>query len=136
MARWALFIFCIFYLTACNSGRKDRDCLRFRAGEFYLSNKQNGHSYKIVRNDVNQLETDETTGRTSIFTIKWLDPCTYQLTFVSGKTASGDTIWVDPRLRATTTRILNVGKNYYVFETAVTGINFVFGDTIRAIHMR
>ena len=130
MTRLILLVSTLFSLVTCHFSPRQADCSKFRAGEFYLANKKLGTQYRIVRNDVNQIETDKRSGTTSIFRIKWISPCEYELTFLSKKSAASDTTTFIPPFRVLRTRIISTGDTYYIFESKALGIDITYGDTI------
>lgn len=89
-----------------------------------------GREFKIVRNDVNQIETDLTSGTVSIEKIKWLNPCEYELSLVSRKIIGPDTLPHPPPGAVLKIKIVSTGTDYYVFEAKLPDTDYTYSDTM------
>ena len=136
MMKAVLFIPVICFAAACHFQPKPSDCSKLRAGEFYLSARKTGNEYSIVRNDVNQIETNLRTGSAATLKIKWINPCEYQLTYVSLKAMGPDTLLPPIQYTSLRTRITEVGDDYYIFETKPDSLDMIYSDTMKIVKTR
>jgi hypothetical protein len=136
MIKVVLFFSFICFAAACHFQPKQSDCSKLKAGEFYISGAKAGQPYSIVRNDVNQVETNIGTGAVTTLKIKWINPCEYMLTFVSRKTIGPDTMPHLPPNVIIRTLITEVKDDYYIFETKADNLDMFYSDTMRIIKTR
>jgi hypothetical protein len=81
MYKLVLF-FVLSFISANLSAQKN--CKYYKVGNFTLSDKGLGISYRIERSPDKQIETDLKTGKITIFNVKWNSECEYELSVVSG----------------------------------------------------
>jgi hypothetical protein len=130
------YLFIVLLFASCNHYKKKVDCERYRNGRFLLINSvERVVEYKIDRNDSIQTETDQT-GFISMQKVRWIDPCTYELTFLSSNhpplsdsSANSEEM---RRLRQIPyiTKIVATGENYYVFRAKKRGTGYEYSDTL------
>jgi hypothetical protein len=130
MTKIRLLAALLLLFAACNSHPEETDCARFKVGEFHISLKKTGQEFKIVRNDVNQIETNLTTGTVGTFKIEWKSACEYELTLLSRKPGPTDSLTYPPAGSKLDIQIISTGTNYYVFEGRVPGRHFAYRDTL------
>ena len=70
----------LIYLS-CNSAIRieQKRCADFRTGRFHLKDNQISYEVEVVRDDSLQVEKDLQSGYETIFAVKWLEKCKYQL---------------------------------------------------------
>ena len=69
----------VLSVPALDAQVSNAECAKFHTGEFVDGSLP---YITIKRDSVYQVETDTRTGKTSTFSIRWTDSCTYELTFV------------------------------------------------------
>ena len=90
-------------------------CDELKNGIFYFYPQNCAKGFLILRKGTLQKEIDLSTKDTSLWEIKWQDPCTYTLNFIKSslpKTKS-QIEWLNNNLLVT--NILTVTNQYYVF---------------------
>ncbi len=107
---------------------------KIKVGHFYFySTKQNAWS-EIFRNDDTQTEIFRNTNDTSIYSVKWANPCTYEMLLLKSTTAfePGEEDYV--KSFKTVTTILSISKGYYTFTSIVSSEkyrqSYNFNDTV------
>jgi hypothetical protein len=128
---FAFICILILYLTSsCNSTSQILECDKFRNGEFYLKLKLDNSTYSIKRNDSIQVESNIATGESVTSKIKWTGPCEFEMLFLSQSNDSPDSIIKFLQDKPVRSRIIKIGKSYYVFESRTDNINFTYTDTM------
>lgn len=120
-------------LTSCSERKHQLDCTRFRTGKFEFKIRGLNRTYLIERNERIQIESDLVTGSKGVFSVNWIDSCTYDLTLLNFLNKGSDSLTNPmyhskfPQVRA---QIIEFGKDYYVCQTVVDGKNFESRDTM------
>jgi hypothetical protein len=115
-------------VSSCYLTSKDNDCGMFRTGKFRFYGKESKWEYIIERNDSVQIERNLTNGHITKTRIKWTGDCEYQLTYLG----ENDATYQNPEImksKALKTKILQVTKDYCIFETTMDGSDRVLTDT-------
>lgn len=128
-----LIIFVGFLTNSCSSSVKKEDCERFRVGKFRLDSKIDNTYWIIERTDSFQIETGSKSGETHKFKVNWTNPCEYELINEADSVTAGDSLISIIRKLTTKTKIINTGKDYYVFEVQKEGVPMKYSDTIRVV---
>ena len=128
-------LFVIFNIS-CSNIEKKIDCEQFKDGKFYLKGRHSNEEYIIERNGYIQTETTKRTGNIVSMSVKWVNPCTYELIFkelIRNDTIAADGKKVIIKIKddsPVSTSILKVAKNYYVFGIGKSGYNYEYSDTM------
>ncbi len=127
----------LFY--SCSSGTdkeenksKENSCAQFRTGNFlfHLKDKRGDSFFTIKRNDSIQTETDEKTGNYSKLSVKWTDPCTYELKMIETTFPMSDSVQQIRKTNPFKTEILFFTKDYYIFKSQRFNSNYFMTDTM------
>lgn len=96
----------------CSACKRPVNCKDFRTGTFVLEGDTN---YKFVRTSDTQIETNLSTGDTTVFDITWLDDCSYRLNFREGYYPKrNDTLIM-------TVKIIKTAGDYMYYESTAKG---------------
>lgn len=124
----ALSVFLMYSFTL----HKPASCSMYRKGVFYY-HYYNGEKIKhftITRNDTLQVETDDETGLSSYFKIRWLDSCVYEMRFINTTIMKSSENIAEQRKMILTTTILGGTSDYYLFESKANISTSILRDTI------
>jgi hypothetical protein len=122
-----------FLLASCASANKQSNCENFKAGRFELHSEGDNSVLLIDRNDSIQTETNKSTGHIVKARIKWIGICEYDLTYFTQTTNSSDTIVLFVQSRPLKTRIIQTGKDFYIFKFSMEDTNVTLVDTLRVV---
>lgn len=116
----ALLLLTSYFMTGCQTSKhlQDSRCESYHTGSF-IQNEYNesglGHwkkmSFLISRTDSTELIISKTNilpDDTSLYYIKWLTPCSYELSYVSSTNT-----WVDSLIKI---KILPERKTYFIIK--------------------
>lgn len=92
-------------------------CKSLQQGSFKIVSKETGTTF-IKRTDKEQIEKNETLGYEVIFSIKWLDECTYELR--PKKLIKGDPSIMGDGTHFVKTKIKEISNKTYVAETTAS----------------
>lgn len=110
-------IFTILFLTAYTGFcQNSSSCQNFKTGVFYIYPKNDTGRFVITRTGDVQKEVDLVTGDSTIWKIKWMDDCVYQLKFIS---TSGKLSAEQRELQTKHDLVISItgsGKDYYTFQ--------------------
>jgi hypothetical protein len=118
-------------LFPCSVAFSQVDCSTFRTGKF--QNIENGVvKSEIERTDSTQIESD---GDVFVkFKVKWLDNCTYSLTFLSGNEAWKKSVKRPKKNPELIVRIVDIKGDLYQLEARfVDDDKFVYKSTMMKV---
>jgi hypothetical protein len=110
-----IFIFILLLISLHISAQKN--CTYYKTGKFLLTDVGLGIQTKIERVGDKQFETDMKTGKITVFNVKWINECEYELSIVSGNTES----YLFFKSKVLVMRILEVYADGYKFEGHIKG---------------
>lgn len=111
-------------LPYVSSAQDKNQCVQYHDGVFYSYPKNSGSQYIDYRSGstVKEIEVGKTD--TSYWSVKWLDPCTYELKLQSGGTLKpADKQFM--KEHSLVYHITATGKDYYTFEGFVDKLNTI-----------
>jgi hypothetical protein len=105
---------------SCVEKAKGPDCALYKQGKFYIKANEDIPSFAISRTDSFQYETNLETGGTRVFSVRWTDPCEFELRLLEKPTDSAtlyqsafrDSIEKIP----SSVRFIETADSYYIFE--------------------
>lgn len=110
-------------VIGCNSTTKPHklDCSKFRDGVF-LTQIDTPYYYRgeITRKGNTQIEKNLETGATATLEVKWINDCTYALTFISEADSSLNYL----KNKSLTVEITNISGDTVYTVSHIPGINF------------
>ena len=123
-------ITCIFF--SCGSDSSPMDCGHYKKGSFHshLTSEHINYSFKFVRDDSIQVETEENSGDRTVLRIVWTSPCSYELYLVSTTKSMPDSFIRIAQSHPVKTTIVSGTNDYYLFESAYEGSMHVLKDTM------
>lgn len=117
--------------------KHQEDCGRFRVGKFVYRKNIPDSSILVSRDDSIQTETDSKKSFVLRQRVTWKSPCEYELIFLSrvpdyppGYPEERKVYFDKIRRIPLQTKIVAVGKNFYVFESRKEGIDNIYKDTM------
>ena len=115
------YLFLVFFLVFSSAafGQKP-SCKSLHIGDFKIVSKEGGTTL-IKRTEEEQWEKNESYGYEVIFSIKWIDDCTYELR--PRKLIKGDPSIMGDGTNFVKTRIKDISDNTYVAETSASFFN-------------
>jgi hypothetical protein len=139
MYRWEVIVPLLLsiFLFSFFPGKYQEDCRRFHAGKFIYEKYVPDYAIIINRNDSIQTESDSKKSFLLRERIDWTSSCEYVLIFLSREPNYPS--WITEERKASydrtrriplRTRILEVGKDYCVFESNKEGIEHIYRDTL------
>jgi len=128
-----VILVCLIHLIfSCTSSHKNETsgCEKYKTGlyVYYYPGSFHKRSLFIERNDSMQIESGP--GNTTYLNVKWLDPCTYELTYESSTFVLPDSLYKLKRDYPVRTRIVKAEEKYYIFESGSDFDNSVLKDTV------
>jgi hypothetical protein len=128
-----LLILSIFLFNSCNQRTTRLDCTDYHKGRFRIRG-QGIDSYLMERNDSLQYEWNTRKGTETLYRIRWISDCEYELMLRNptgqdgsgGKDALLDSIMKMPS-RVT---IITATPSYCIFEVRKKGMSMVLTDTM------
>jgi hypothetical protein len=130
-----LLLPCLFILWySCDSPTKS-NCSSFRKGKF-VSHSVDGQFTIVERNDSVQSEISNTTGHIMKATITWINDCEYELSNTREGSNAIDSlkpIWLN---KVITTKIIEVRKDYCVYESTMNGVSTKITDTLYILNKK
>lgn len=133
MKLYILALVLIAALLSCKEKKQLIDCSKFKTGKFEFRAPDMIHKYLLERNDSIQFEEDLNLGRKMKFKVNWVEPCVYDLEFISVINGDSDNIismFKNNKFPVVRTQIIEGSKNYYVSKSSVNGGSFGERDTI------
>ncbi|MDU0370490.1 hypothetical protein [Hymenobacter endophyticus] len=123
-------------ILACKPTISEQTCKSFRVGKFAFrpTGGPAGLSYLIDRNDSIQTETEEQTGYVTTLRVKWVNSCTYQLSYLSSTKVLPESVQRLRKAVPLTTEIMAGNERYYIFRSQRTSVEPIFVDTIWVRH--
>jgi len=133
-----MVVFGLLFLVSLNeqhylSPQNLQGCDRFRVGKFRIDSELDSTYWIIERTDSTQIETNALSGMTQTLKIRWTGPCEYELTLLNLTEKPKDSLIARMQKIPLKTKIIQTGKDYYIFESYKEGIEFIFSDTLRLI---
>ena len=125
------YIVLICCLSTIVSQAQTLDCQSFRDGTFELMSDY-GRVYIIERKGDTQIEHDITDDYKIEFKVKWLDDCTYQLSFVK-VLFNPKNLDFGQNSKIVTVKILETKANSYLQETSMEGADLILSNEITRI---
>jgi hypothetical protein len=121
-----------FLSFACSSSKKDKDCNRFRTGDFlyHFRGQQGDFYFSMNRNDSIQTEINQQTGDISKFAIKWTDECKYELKLMESTINYPDSIQKMEKNTPLKIEIISSTGDYYIFKSKRDDMDFILIDTL------
>jgi hypothetical protein len=121
-----------FFLQACGNLKSDKDCSKFKTGEFiYRFRGQQGEfSFSIIRNDSVQTEINPNTGDISKLSINWTDPCNYELKLIENTSNYPDSIQKMRKSIILKNEIISTSDEYYIFKSKRDNSDVTLTDTL------
>lgn len=117
------FIFFLLSLIITGVQGQQFNCSNFKVGS-YVNMEDGEVKSKIIRNKKFQLEEN---GAVKIkLKIKWIDDCTYELTFVEGNDAWWSMVGNNYNAEKLIVRITATDENSYVQESHKVGSDFIY----------
>ena len=109
-------------LVSCNTPTRN-NCKAFQTGRFFQLSEDSKDTNLVFRDSAFQIEI--TGADTFMASVKWIDACNYDLTYLASKSTSplviGKTIKV---------RMIKTTKDYYLYEAKIPGTNLFDKDTL------
>lgn len=136
MKRSALsFLSTALLLTLSCSSPKNRNvegCENFKKGKFTFHPKgvPEGFYFTIQRTDSTQTESDNKSGHSSKYSIRWSGKCDYELLLLETNYPFTDSQLIVSKTIPVKTTILSSTGDYYVFRTTSDDAAFVLVDTM------
>jgi uncharacterized protein (DUF2141 family) len=106
------------------------DCSRFREGHYYLKSHSSKDGYNIDRFKNTQIETVVSSGTKSLWSVTWIDNCTYQVKYMHDLNDSSNIDSARITLPSLIFKIKETNPTYYIFECRVDSLNFQVKDTM------
>ena len=113
----------------CNLPENTTLCEQFKKGRFLIPMKTEEFetTYEIRRDDSIQTELDTRTGRRGKFSIKWTNPCKYELRLIESSSIDSDSLLQLMKRTPLHVEILTTGDDYYTFESRFK--EYIYRDT-------
>ena len=100
------------------SSKTYKDCEQFRNGKFmyHLDPPNNDIIFIIERKDSIQIETEPRSGKYSKFSLKWVEPCIYEVKLLETTFNFPDSIQQIRKTIPFRTKILSGTSDYYIYQ--------------------
>ena len=107
-------------------------CAPYKKGTFYYHFTSQGKTfnYTVTRSDSTQTESNQLTGNSAVFKIRWSGDCFYELRFISGTETLSKELSDLKRQMVVRTKIVSGTKDYYLFESTSNLSANVLKDTV------
>ena len=127
-----LFLTAVF-LSSGTSCQNHNNCSKFKIGRFLFHSKFDNSTTIIERNDSIQTETNLNSGVIVKSKVKWTGECEYLLTYYDQSKKSSDSIVLYVQTHPLITKILKTGKDYYIFQSSMGGVDQMLTDTLKVL---
>lgn len=111
---------------------KTNNCSKVKQGTFYFYPVKGQSVFTIIRENGIQKEINIKTGDTTFWKIRWRSACEFNLKFIrkSRFVSNEEKLFYNSHLSVV--RILNVSKDYYIFNAGLDSLNVknVLTDTL------
>jgi hypothetical protein len=108
------FFACLLFSLIGFTAQAQSDCETIKTGTFYFYPKNSSDSYLEVRDDKYLYETNLIKGDSSVYEIKWLNNCTYSLTYVKGNSMTEEEVEFSKKHKILC-QVNGTTKDYYLF---------------------
>lgn len=118
-------LFIVFVLLSLGGHSQDTaSCAALKEGVFYFYPKNSNSKYALYRNKDEQKEVNLENGDSTIWSIKWINDCTYILKFksTSNKKISAEEKELNSKHKFVYS-ITKTGKGFYIFRGTIDKVN-------------
>lgn len=112
----------------------NKGCEQFKSGKYLFKLDSPGRyiSFLIDRNDSIQTETEKSTGKYTKLSIKWVEPCTYEVKMLETTFDFPDSVQQIRKSTPTRTQIISWTNDYYIFK--ISRADYIMTDTMWIVH--
>jgi hypothetical protein len=116
-------------IVSCNHTPTAGDCKKFHNGKFRVLYEDEGKAGIFTMEGNRQIYVTEGKNDTSVFAVRRMSDCTYELHYLSGKVVLPDSIDKYYRTHPSKVNIIETSENYFLFTTEVEGVGILINDT-------
>ena len=135
MRTFLFLLVIIMGFTQCKQSEKtpavvvQHDCEYFKTGTFTLIDSTENLNTTIVRDNVQQTETNNITGAITKASITWTDPCTYQMKYLESTSQNAGNIIGKTLI----VRMVNIEGETYNYTSKLKGSNYTSQNVITKV---
>jgi hypothetical protein len=116
-------------IISCNHTPAAGDCKKFHNGKFRVLYENEGRAGIFTMEGNRQIYVTEGENDTSVFAVRRMNDCSYELHYLSGKIPLPDSIAQYYRTHPSKVNIIKTSENYFLFTTEMEGVEIVINDT-------